>query len=235
MDVGGEHVHVRAAGDSDAPVVVLIHGAASSSRYMVPLLQALSSEFRVFAPDLPGFGKSPSGRIYNTEGLAQWLVDWMAVADLEEVTVIGNPYGCQVAVEAACLAPNRIQQLVFVGPTVDSEALSISKQVFRMLRGLPWEPKWYYFGGLRDVQDCGLQRAFATFRHMLKHDMLGRARAVPQPVTVMRGSHDYVCSEKWAAKVAVATKAGAVIPIRSAAHDAHTKRPSAVVEVLKFR
>jgi 2-hydroxy-6-oxonona-2,4-dienedioate hydrolase len=42
----------------DTPVVVLVHGLSVSSGYMVPIAQYLAPYYRVYAPDLPGFGKS---------------------------------------------------------------------------------------------------------------------------------------------------------------------------------
>src|SRR5687767_14905256 len=36
--------------------VVLVHGLGVSSRYMVPIARHLAPDFRVFAPDLQGFG-----------------------------------------------------------------------------------------------------------------------------------------------------------------------------------
>jgi len=38
--------------------VVLVHGLGVSSRYMLPILVLLAPRYRVFAPDLPGFGHS---------------------------------------------------------------------------------------------------------------------------------------------------------------------------------
>ena len=40
------------------PAVVLVHGLVVSSRYMVPTAELLAAHYRVYAPDLPGFGKS---------------------------------------------------------------------------------------------------------------------------------------------------------------------------------
>jgi 2-hydroxy-6-oxonona-2,4-dienedioate hydrolase len=35
-----------------------VHGLVVSSRYMVPLAEVLACWFDVYAPDLPGFGRS---------------------------------------------------------------------------------------------------------------------------------------------------------------------------------
>jgi pimeloyl-ACP methyl ester carboxylesterase len=38
--------------------VVLVHGIGVASRFMVPIAELLAPYHRVYAPDLPGFGKS---------------------------------------------------------------------------------------------------------------------------------------------------------------------------------
>ena len=47
-------------GPADAPALLLVHSinAAASAHEVSPLYRALRSSYRVFAPDLPGFGQS---------------------------------------------------------------------------------------------------------------------------------------------------------------------------------
>src|SRR5262245_40427058 len=56
VEAGGVRVFYRAAGDSDAPVVLLLHGFPTSSFMFRELIPRLASDYRVIAPDLPGFG-----------------------------------------------------------------------------------------------------------------------------------------------------------------------------------
>src|SRR4028119_2296736 len=53
------------AGAAASPPVVLVHGLVVSGRYMVPLLEELARSHAVYAPDLPGFGRSegPAGAL----------------------------------------------------------------------------------------------------------------------------------------------------------------------------
>jgi pimeloyl-ACP methyl ester carboxylesterase len=51
-------IFYREAGSQEAPVILLLHGFPSSSRMFATLLPLLSAQFRVIAPDYPGFGHS---------------------------------------------------------------------------------------------------------------------------------------------------------------------------------
>jgi len=81
VEVGGLRMHARAATDAAhglALPVVLVHGLVVSSRYMIPLAERLAERAHVYAPDLPGFGKSyhPDGPL-DMAGLADALAGWM--------------------------------------------------------------------------------------------------------------------------------------------------------------
>src|SRR5580704_1932000 len=52
----GVHVFYREAGDVNAPVILLLHGFPTSSFMFRELIPRLAHEYRVIAPDLPGFG-----------------------------------------------------------------------------------------------------------------------------------------------------------------------------------
>jgi hypothetical protein len=59
--VGGLRMHARTSegpAREGNPAVILVHGLVVSSRYMVPTAELLAVHYRVYAPDLPGFGKS---------------------------------------------------------------------------------------------------------------------------------------------------------------------------------
>src|SRR5262252_7520674 len=66
IEVDGVRVFYRAAGEASAPVVLLLHGFPTSSFMFRELIPRLASDYRVIAPDLPGFGFSevPSERKY---------------------------------------------------------------------------------------------------------------------------------------------------------------------------
>src|ERR1700691_2430158 len=63
----GVQVFYRTAGEANAPVVLLLHGFPTSSFMFRELIPRLASDYRVIAPDLPGFGftEVPTERKYR--------------------------------------------------------------------------------------------------------------------------------------------------------------------------
>ena len=56
VEADGVQVFYRSAGDAAAPVVLLLHGFPTSSFMFRDLIPRLADQYRVIAPDLPGFG-----------------------------------------------------------------------------------------------------------------------------------------------------------------------------------
>src|SRR6476660_8537069 len=74
VEADGVRVFYRAAGDTTAPVVLLLHGFPASSFMFRELIPRLAKDYRVIAPDLPGFGftEVPADRnyVYSFDQLA---------------------------------------------------------------------------------------------------------------------------------------------------------------------
>jgi len=56
VEADGVQVFYRAAGEANAPVVLRLQGFPSSSFMFRELIPRLANDYRVIAPDLPGFG-----------------------------------------------------------------------------------------------------------------------------------------------------------------------------------
>ena len=90
----------------DAPAIVLVHGIGFSSRYLMPTIAQLAPHYRIYAPDLPGFGDSTKPwPVLNLQELVEVLVAWMDAVGLEQPVLLGNSVGCQIIVDVALRYP----------------------------------------------------------------------------------------------------------------------------------
>src|SRR5829696_5903178 len=128
-------MHARASGSSELKSrvpVVLVHGLVVSSRYMVPTAERLATHHPVFAPDLPGFGRSENPtRVLDVSGLSDALSAWMGGVGLERAMLIGNSFGCQIIADLAVRHPEHIERAILQGPTMDPRGRSVPRQIGR--------------------------------------------------------------------------------------------------------
>ena len=112
--IHGHEIRYRSAGSG--PVLLMLHGMASSSdtwRYVVP---TLAKRFTVVTPDLLGHGATAKPRTeYSLGAHANMLRDLLALLGHERATVVGHSFGGGVAMQFAYQFPDRCERLVLVG------------------------------------------------------------------------------------------------------------------------
>ena len=199
--VRGVDTHDRAALASPNATLplVLVHGLAVSHRYLMPLAARLAGHHPVHVVDLPGFGLSGDpGRVLDVAEHADHLAAWLEATGLPPVVVLGNSFGCQVAVDLAVRHPDRVGGLVLIGPTMDPSARTASRQILRWLRDTAREDPLQLPILLRDVRDAGPHRVAGTLAHALRDPIERKLPLIRMPVLVTRGSTEPIVPMAWA-------------------------------------
>jgi 3-oxoadipate enol-lactonase len=102
----------------DGPAVVLLHGHPFDRSMWRGQLRALGGEFRVVAPDLRGYGRSPAlGDVARMSDLAGDVWGLLGDVGIDEFAVVGLSMGGLVAMEMAIAVPQRIWALALVATT----------------------------------------------------------------------------------------------------------------------
>ncbi|HSS21844.1 MAG TPA: alpha/beta hydrolase [Pyrinomonadaceae bacterium] len=117
VDVDGVRVHYQEAGDPNAPPMILIHGFASSNMVWSKVFLELAQNFRVVAPDLPGYGYSAKPRHldYTIARQAEMIVGFLKQVGIDCAHFVGSSYGAAVATTIALDHPELVEKLVLVG------------------------------------------------------------------------------------------------------------------------
>src|SRR5215472_18386750 len=105
VDADGVRVFYRAAGDPSSPIVLLLHGFPTSSFMFRELIPRLATDYRVVAPDLPGFGftEVPVERryVYSFDALATTIEGFTEALQLDRYALYVFDYGAPVGFRLA--------------------------------------------------------------------------------------------------------------------------------------
>ncbi len=110
-DLQGIPMHYYCAGRRGLPLI-LIHGLGNSAEIWSSLFPLLSKEFLVYAPDLPGFGRTPlapEGVNINTHVL--YLKRFLDALGYPRAILVGNSLGGWIATQFAARYPERVHSL----------------------------------------------------------------------------------------------------------------------------
>src|SRR5262249_50721650 len=115
-DVDGHRVFYRESGGPSQPTVLLLHGFPSSSHMFRGLIPLLADQFRLVAPDLPGFGftgsSGPERFRYTFDGLARVIEGFTDVVGLDRYALYVFDYGAPVGFRLALTRPERVTAII---------------------------------------------------------------------------------------------------------------------------
>jgi pimeloyl-ACP methyl ester carboxylesterase len=118
VPVGRHRISTMTMGEG--PDVLLIHGLGGTRASFMETAAALSTSYRVHAPDLPGFGASckPALGSYNARWFADIMRCLMDELGIERAHLVGNSMGGRIAIEMGLNYPDRVGALALLCPAV---------------------------------------------------------------------------------------------------------------------
>ena len=113
-------IHYWTAGPTEAPIVVLLHGATLDHRAWAPQIDALAARFHVVAPDLRAHGRSTGhfGFHAAVEDVLALLDEWPS----RRTVLVGLSLGANIAQEVLRRRPESVHALVAADTTCNTAA-----------------------------------------------------------------------------------------------------------------
>jgi pimeloyl-ACP methyl ester carboxylesterase len=120
----GAKAHYMTSGTT-GPAVVLLHGGLPGSsgtagwRFMAPFLGA--NGFRVYCPDMPGFGLSDTNEEHWPDGVnshVDFIHEFTTALCLDKFHIAGNSMGCMNTVNYTVAHPERILSFILIAGDV---------------------------------------------------------------------------------------------------------------------
>jgi pimeloyl-ACP methyl ester carboxylesterase len=139
--VGEHEAHVVEIG-SGPPVVVLAAMLIGAGSY-APMVERLRRRFRVFAVEMPGCGRgSRLPAPWSFEQYGAHGARLLEALGLERTALIGHSNSGAVALIMGALHPERIADLILVGPVGADPTGSALELMVAHARNLPLEPRF---------------------------------------------------------------------------------------------
>lgn len=188
--------------------IIILHGWNLSGKRFAPLAEALIKRgFRVFAPDLPGFGdEPPPQRPWHVVDYAEFVQRYIRRHHIVRPIVIGHSFGGRVALKLTQLYPEVVPLLVLTGAPGFSPVPKKRLLFFLLLSkiggfifSLPplslfadWARRWlYYIAGAREfIRAEGPMRE--TFKHVVQDDLSSAMESVSVPCLLLWGEYDVI-------------------------------------------
>ena len=218
LDTGITMSYVE-AGNTEAPVLVLIHGFTDTGRVWQYMLQFLEKDFHIYVPDLRGHGGSdkPVQNIQTVPEYAGDVIAFMKALGLEGGFVAGHSLGAITAQTIGYLEPDIAGKIMLVetGARMHEspedfkemlnfyEAMGIDPEL-TMADAPELFPKFdsfvstdhvkYFIEHLKDVPRHVIN---ATCKGMYNNDSTRLLQFITADVAVVWGSEEYTFTEEY--------------------------------------
>jgi pimeloyl-ACP methyl ester carboxylesterase len=138
QQVGEVEVFYREVGPKDAPVLLLLHGFPTASHMFRDLMPLLANQYRLIAPDLPGFGNTkapPRGQFdYTFENLYKVIEGFTEALGLKKYALYIFDYGAPTGLRLAAANPEKVTAIISQNGNAYLEGFSDQWD--------PWQAYW---------------------------------------------------------------------------------------------
>jgi 3-oxoadipate enol-lactonase len=144
---------------------ILLHGNLETSEIWYGWVPRMAQHFRLFRPDLPGFGRStvPSNFEWSLANFTKVVANFLDTIGVESAHIIGAKTGGAIAMQFSATYPQRTRTLVVAsGPfsSVDPRTENSSQQV--RLGSAASKEEMEYFDKMRDATSPETRRGIGT-------------------------------------------------------------------------
>jgi len=129
MPTAGEIYYFVSKNGDNRPALVLIHGAGGMHLHWPHHLRRIT-EYRVYAPDLPGHGKSMGLGMQSIDKYADVLAAWMDQVGIDRAVIAGHSMGGAIAQIMATRYPEKVAALILIAT---GARLSVNPQLLEQL------------------------------------------------------------------------------------------------------
>ena len=139
IKIGDIKVRYLTAGESGPPLV-LVHGLGASAEIWQENIQPLALNYRVYAPDLIGFGYTDKPDInYSPFDFLVFLDGFISAIGLQKTSLAGLSLGGGIVLLYTLEYPGKVDKLVLV----DSAGLGKEMTVPMRLGSIPFLSRWF--------------------------------------------------------------------------------------------
>lgn len=188
--------------------IVILHGWGLSGKTFLPLEQCLKKQgYRVFAPDLPGFGASkiPEHPLTLSD-YARFLDEYLKKNQIVQPILIGHSFGGRVSLKYNALYPKHTRALILSGTPGFTPIPKKKLLFFIMLAKIGGflfsippltlaqdaVRQWYYYvvGAKEFFRAEGSMRE--TFKRIVREDLVSSMEAIDLPTLLLWGEYDSI-------------------------------------------
>ena len=239
---GGIYYFASKSNGNGKTAVVLLHGAGGNHLHWPHNLRRLA-DYKVYAPDLPGHGKSSGLGMQSVEKYAEAIAAWMTTIGINKAVIAGHSMGGAIAQMMAIQTPKRVKGLILVAT---GAKLSVNQDLLHKLSTPASAPaalelilRWSWMPGtdeklLQKVKEQMLEvRSSVIYGDYLacnNFDLTGSLEKIKAPTLLIAGEQDKMTPLDLMQQLENGIKHAQLAVVPEAGHMVMLERPELVAK-----
>lgn len=215
--------------------IIFLHGWQANGKSFLPLIPYLYKKYKIFLPDLPGFGKSKfNSKLESSFDYAEEVVKWIKSKKIKNVYLTGHSFGGKVAAIIAQKEPQIVKRLILIAPSgIKNKKLSvlykikaiIPKRIVSIL-----SPFLKRHLASRDYKEAG--KLLPLFKNLVKEDMQKTFSGIKVPTLIIWGKDDKELNKENGKKIKKLIK-NSKLKIVEGDHFPFLKNPKKIAKLIE--
>ncbi|MDE6407978.1 MAG: alpha/beta hydrolase [Anaeroplasmataceae bacterium] len=209
--------------------LILLHGWGASLITFNKLAKTLSSNFKVYSIDLPGFGESQVGVPLGVEDVAEILHDFVIELGLDAPVLCGHSYGGRVAIIYA--SKFSVEKLVLISSAGLKQKLKFSKRfkvrIYKILKKCHIPVKM----GSTDYQNADNVKRIMLVK-AVNTDLKNELKLIAAPTLLLYGTKDTVTPLSLGYQMKQYIHNAELVELEECGHFPYLERPSIFAIIL---
>jgi pimeloyl-ACP methyl ester carboxylesterase len=254
VSLHNQSVHYWEDGEQHERILLLLNGGIGDARLNLSAsMPILAENYRVIAPDLPGFGQTTALPIMQVEPLLEWVKEFIDSLEIEHAVIIGHAFGGLLARLFVAAHPSYAVALVLVnGGTIPN-----IPPIMRLLARVPFLGRSLFYSLARStvgpkelarliytkevltddflVQAQANISGFAQMMLLLAAHSIPEKRTPPVPTLLLWGANDEIVTLAEAEKIKSSIRDAALSPLADCGNMPHLEAPEVFAwQVVQF-
>ncbi len=233
-------------GVASKPAVVLIHGAGGDHLHWPYNIRRLG-EYRVFAPDLPGHGKSRGIGEQSIREYAKTIMDWLMEVGIHRAVFVGHSMGGAISQTLALEYSEHVLGIVLVSTgaqlAVNTNLLEKLSVPATLPKALELVVKWSFS---KEVDKKMIQRVkkkmletrptviYGDFLACNEFDLIERVKDIAVPTCVIYGTEDKMTPKPLSEYLDMQIPNSSLTSIPGAGHMVMLERSEEVAKAIRL-
>jgi len=223
--------------------ILILHGWGSCAKNWQKVKEELEKRgYKVFLPDLPGFGSTPQLlRPWTIEDYVEWVKGYCEKNNLSQIFLLGHSFGGSIATKYTLKFPQEVKKLILVSPAI-IRMKSIKKEIIakisKLVKIFSFLP--FYSFGRRIFYKYLVKSDYfetegylkATYLKIIREDLSDYLPNISVPTVLIWGERDKIIPLKQAAIIKSKIPKAELITLPGISHNPQTENPELLAKTI---